>query len=169
MKAKPLPPEVLADSLQDRIGPSSGKLICATAIGINQPPPGVGPALSALIERWRAVRDRLNMKKQGADHRLHDLLESNEVADELEAALSGSVGGLNAAPPAVWREIATMPDDADFMIGAWYFSGNMMETGELSREGANWFDINGTKQEPKFWMPLPASPVCAAEKKQEKG
>ncbi len=121
----------------------------------NQPPPGVGPALSALIEQWRkrvAVCRRIAGEVSDqcalAQAWVEEADRVERCADELEAALSGSVGGLNAAPP--WQLCELVEE----LVGWWH----------LNRDGS----VNRTydyldKMTKKLRDALPASPVCAAE------
>ncbi len=91
-------------------------------------------------------------------------LEMALEATESESALSGSVGGLNDAPP--WQPIETaLKDGAPIIVGA---VGEKSMIGFWSQRRLLWLKYGAmvpTFIYPTHWMPLPASPVCAAEKK----
>ncbi len=150
----------------------------------DHPSPGVGPALSALIELAKSLKvqhstcddcwyscpmsgECCDESKSGCDCIAE---QHNARVDALIAALSGSVGGLNAAPP--WQPIETAPPDTDeensHFIAAWR-DGTHDDVGEVEHEAGGFFCCStGQRVYPTYWMPLPASPVCAAEKTLEK-
>ncbi len=141
---------------------------------MTHPPPGVGPALSALIERLHRFTPGGEWWDQMVEQPWGEWVRFKDV----EAALSGSVGGLNAAPP----EPLERQDDLGLSI-------DMLDVDRL-RDWANLLLIHGP--DISYWgslhfvvskmqimatemekairdigtlRALPASPVCAAEKK----
>ncbi len=130
---------------------------------------GVGPALSALIERWRRIANQHEEAAIGAAS-VYGAYSHRECANELEAALkalSGSVGGLNAAPP--WQPMETAPKTSKHIL-VWTPENlcTSLVVWSDTRTPPRWEHAFGGSRlidEPSHWMPLPASPVCAAEKK----
>ncbi len=107
---------------------------------------GVGPALSALIERLHRFTPGGEWWDQMVEQPWGEWVRFKDV----EAALSGSVGGLNAAP------LEPLCELVEELVGWWH----------LNRDGS----VNRTydyldKMTKKLRDALPASPVCAAEKK----
>ncbi len=149
---------------------------CGAALAMTHPSPGVGPALSALIEQIEDFCGWWHMNREGSVNRTYDHID--KTVKQLEAALSGSVGGLNAAPP--WQDIATAPRDGTRIVGwcprpAGGVEPRVIEAITVggARPRIRWASVPGNWDSwPTRWMPilpLPASPVCAAEKKNEKG